>query len=193
MSLEEGERKERTVLEVYLVMRSFFSNQSALSKFGLSILEQLWKNRFFPFYIEVMAIHFGLDKAIFSDSILGWSYKDLTEMKKRAFGQLTEKEKKVLLYFIKTTVENIFYNNSEFNKDFEETAFSCRCKEYRIAVQGFCTNCRLTFSHVIKTVDYFKAPALTGTKINGPCPKCKNNSIEIPVYHNTANLLLPRI
>lgn|GEM_PF-5302883 len=191
MALEEGERKERTVLEVYLVMRSFFSNQSALSKFGLSILEQLWKNGFFPFYIEVMAISFALDKPIFSDSILGWSYEDLTEMKKTAFGQLTEKQKKVLLYFIKTAVENIFYTNSEFNKEFEETAFSCRGKENRIAVQGFCTNCRLTFSHVIKTLDYFEAPALTGAKINGRCPKCKTNSMEIPVYHSTANLLLP--
>ena len=193
MALEEGEQKSRTVLQTYLVMRSFFSNQSALSKFGLSILEQLWKNGFFPFYIEVMAINFGLDKPIFNDnSMRGWSYLDLTEMKKTAFTQLTEKEKKFILYFVKTTVENIFYTSSEFDKDFEEIAFSCRGKEYKIAVLGFCTICKLTFSQVIKTLDYFEAPAVTGAKINGPCPKCKTpNSMQIPIYHSSANLLLP--
>jgi hypothetical protein len=191
ISLEEGEQKNRTVLEIYLVMRSFFSNQSALSKFGLSILEQLWKKKFFPFYLEVMAISFGSDKRIFDDSILGWSYLDITEMKKTAFSQLTEKEKKVLLYFIKTTVENIFYTNSEYNKDFEETAFSCRGKEKRIAVEGFCTNCKLTFSNIIKTLDYFSAPAITGAKISGPCPKCNMpNSMQIPIYRSPGNLLL---
>lgn len=190
-ALEEGEQKSRTVLEIYIVMRSFFSNQSALSKFGLSILEQLWKKKYFPFYIEVMAISFGSDERIFDDSIRGWSHLDLTKMKMTAFSQLSEKEKKVFLYFVKTSIENIFYTNSEFSKDFEGTAFSCRGKENKIAVEGFCTNCKLTISHVIKTLDYFHAPAITGTKINGPCPKCKTpNTMQIPIYRSPGNLLL---
>ena len=142
--------------------------------------------------LQSMSLTFGSNGAIFDNlnPIPKVKDEDFTSIKKWAFNQLGENDKKVFLYSFKIVVESKFCNSSENPKGLEDAAFRCRGNVNGLAVEAFCKNCNLYFPLIISTLEYFFLPSDTSHMLI-TCLRCKMpNSMVIPRYHGRENPLL---
>ena len=97
--------------------------------------------------------------------------KKYEELRKVAFEQLSSDAKKYFMHKQKLEIERKMFGIANNLRGFEELSFKIRNDYDKLAVEGYCKNCKLYFPLALSLLEY--QVASQGGPMMVTCPKCK--------------------